>query len=190
MDEYEQVLRSLRERGVRFLVVGVFGINLHAGPHGPVISTKDCALLLPADPTQLGWALDELSGLGFELEAGGEPLTHGDPVLLAGIVRSRACVRATRDELAFDLPLEIAGASFDELWSRRSMFELAGAEVPVAPLDAMLRSKQLADRPKDRLFLETYRSELEDLLRRELAQRDAADFEVDEDRGRDVSPDG
>jgi hypothetical protein len=88
-----------------------------------------------------------------------------DPVVLAGVVRARACVRATRARARIDLPLEIAGFSFRQLWRKRRRFRVGGTSVWVAPLRDILRSKELAGREKDRLFLALYRDALEQLLR-------------------------
>jgi hypothetical protein len=159
--EYVEALRALRDEGVRALVVGVFGIKFHTAQRGPVLFTDDCDLLLPAEVDQLTRAVRTLRALGCEISAGGEPLPDEDPVVLAGIVRNRACARAASDRVSFDLPLEIAGGSFEELWSRRRSFRLGELEVAVAALPDLLRSKTLANRPKDRLFLETYRTALE-----------------------------
>ena len=53
------------------------------------------------------------------------------------------------------------------LWKRRRTFESEGGTHTVAPLADLIRSKRESDRPKDRLFLETYRATLEELLGRE-----------------------
>src|SRR5437879_911638 len=50
MDPYVEVCTRLEAAGVRYLVVGAFGINLYAGQVGVVITTADCDLMIPADP--------------------------------------------------------------------------------------------------------------------------------------------
>lgn len=169
MDPYVEVCARLEADGVRYLIVGAFGINLYAGQVGLVITTGDCDVMVPADVTTLTRALKGLRQLGFSLEAGDEPLPDEGPVVLAGIVRARACVRATREDARIDLPLEISGATFDALWPEQRRFLVEGVPLRVAPLSELVRSKQLAGRPKDRAFLEAHREALEDLVRRDEA---------------------
>lgn len=167
MDPYVEVCARFEAAGLRYLIVGAFGINLYAGQVGLVITTGDCDLLIPADVASLSTALRTLRDLHFSLEAGDEPLPDEDPVVLAGIVRARACVRASREDARIDLPLEISGASFDALWSSHRRFSVEGTTLRVAPLGDLIRSKQLAGRPKDRAFLEAHRAALEEMLRRD-----------------------
>ncbi len=157
--------QAFEDRGVRYVLVGAFAINLYAGRIGVLVATADCDVRPPADLGSLAPALEVLRARGFELEAGTEPLgsrprdARGDP--------ARACVRASRADVLFDLPLEISGARFEELWIRQRRYSLDGVAIRLAPLDALVRSKHLADRPKDRAFLEAHREVLERLLRAE-----------------------
>jgi hypothetical protein len=167
MDPYVEACSRLDEAGVRYLIVGAFGINLYAGQVGAVITTGDCDLMIPADANALEAAVRTLRSLGFTLEAGGELLPDEDPVVLDGILRARACVRAMRPDARIDLPLEISGATFEALWPEQRRFTIEGRTLRVGPLAALVRSKQLADRPKDRAFLEAHRVALEEMLRRE-----------------------
>jgi hypothetical protein len=161
---YGEVCRRFHEGRVPYVIVGVFGANLHAQQAGLVVTTADCDLLLPPDPKVLARALRVLRKLRFTLSAGGEGIPDEDPVLMDGIVRARACVQAVRGIVRIDLALEIAGYTFERLWNRRRRFRLGGAVVHVAPLEDILRSKELAGRDKDKLFLATYRDALEQLL--------------------------
>ncbi|MBI3854496.1 MAG: hypothetical protein HY293_02265 [Planctomycetes bacterium] len=103
--------------------------------------------------------------LRYSLQAGGEPVDQ-DPDLIRGIVRALGCVRAAKKNAHIDLPLEIAGCKFKSLWKRHRRVNVGGVNLRVAPLRDILRSKKLADRPKDRLFLATYQDALEQLLNR------------------------
>lgn len=160
MKRYLRVCGALAKAKVRYVMVGAFGINLLSGPRGPVLATEDCDLFLPARSEQLARAVTTLLRLGFSIEAGDEPLVGGDPVVLAGIVRARACVRAVKGSMRIDLPLEIAGFDHAALWRRRRLVKIKGVTVRIAPIDALLTSKRLANRPKDRAFLEMYFDEI------------------------------
>jgi len=168
MDPYVEACVRLEDAGVRYLLVGAFGANLYAREVGMVFHTADCDILIPPRPRILAKALRTLRSLGYELEAGDEPLVgEEDPVLLQGILRARAAIRALSHSARIDLMLELAGAGFERLWKRQRRVRIGAALLRLAPLDALIRSKQLANRPKDRLFLEANRAALEEMIRRE-----------------------
>lgn len=167
MNPYIQACRALGQARVRYLIVGVFGINLYAEEAAEVMTTADCDLLLLADAAVLSKAIKTLRRLGFEIEAEREPLVDEDAEVIGNIVRARANVRAHRRGTQIDLPLEIAGCSFESMWNRRRRLRVEGVPVHAAPLTDLVRSKELANRPKDRLFLETFRSTLKEMLGQE-----------------------
>jgi hypothetical protein len=167
MDPYVEACDGLERAGVRYLVIGAFGINLYAGEVGAVFTTADCDLMLAPDKDQLRRALEVLAALGYVFEAGGEPLPDLDPLVLAGIVRARAVVRAFRPDARIDLPLEAAGVDFEAMWSDQRRLVVEDVALRVGPLRMLIRSKQIADRPKDRAFLEAYRATLDEMLRRD-----------------------
>jgi hypothetical protein len=163
VDPYVRACRDLEEAGVRYIIVGAFGVDLYARDAGCIIRTLDCDLLLPADPVVLGLAVAVLKKLGYSMQAGGEPVDQ-DPELLRGIVRARGCIRAVRKGARIDLPLQIEGCRFQALWKKHRRIEVGGVRLRVAPLRDILRSKKLANRPKDRLFLAAYQDALRQLL--------------------------
>ena len=58
----------------------------------------------------------------------------------------------------------MSGFDFEEVWSARREFEVAGVAIPVARLSRIVASKVRAGREKDRLFLATHREALQHLL--------------------------
>jgi hypothetical protein len=166
LDEWLVVCRLLREAGVPFLVVGAFGAEVHFLREARFILTHDIDLLLSRDRAALALALTVLQRAGFELSAGGEPLVWDD-VILDGVLRANATVRATRNGEEIDLMLAAIGLDFDDLQPQLREFEFKGQLLPVAPLAAILRSKKLANRIKDRLFLEQFREVIEEALERD-----------------------
>ncbi len=165
MHAYVEICGLLEKARVPYVIVGAFGVNLYAERAGLVITTMDCDFLLPMDAAALSKALGTLHEQGYELEAGGEPFLHEDPDLIQGVLRARANIVARKQGAQADLALEIAGCDFPSLWKRHRKFKVEGGVMRVAPLEDILRSKEMAGRPKDRLFLETYRDALEKLLR-------------------------
>jgi hypothetical protein len=170
MDQWLLLCRVLGQAGVPFLVVGAFGAEVHLLHDANFILTRDMDLLLPCDRAALARAFTALQQSGFDLFAGGEPLVRDDAIL-EGVIRAKATVRATRQRENIDLMLGGIGLEFDELYLQRREFVFLGQPLPVAPLEAILRSKRLANRLKDGLFLEQFREVVEEALERD-RQRD------------------
>ena len=166
VDEWIRACVALQRAGVRFLVVGAFGAQLHFLFSANRIATADIDLLLPRDADEVLRALLALRDAGFALESGGEELIP-DEVIAAGIVRQAASIRAIRQEEWVDLMTWARGMDFDELWPRRQSFGMCGVPLDAAPLAAILRSKREAFRLKDRLFLERFRESITEALDRE-----------------------
>lgn len=165
MDVYAEACSLLDAAQVRYLVIGGMGANLHMTDRGVIVLTEDCDLLIPPELEGLQRAVHVLKGAGFELECGGEPLVDDDVVILQGVLRGRVRIRALKDGAPIDLPLQAAGLDFESCWKRHTRRRMDGALVRVAPLADIVRSKLQANRPKDRLFLETYRDRLAEMMR-------------------------
>jgi len=165
VDDLAILARTLHERQVRFVVIGVWGVNLFATGSGTVFTTQDRDLFLPLDADNLlrAWMACESSGLA--LWSGNEPLdTPHDRFVADAVVARRAVVRATRADLQIDLTLVMGGFEFETVWQERRLFVVDGVEIPVARLAHIIESKAAAGREKDRLFLATHADTLRQLL--------------------------
>ncbi len=167
--QYETFLRLVQrliEQGGRFVVIGVSGANYYARTGAEVFTTEDRDLFLPPDPENLLKAWTATVEAGYQLWAGDEPLGKPLDLTLADVVVSRrALTTATHaDGLTVDLTLVMAGFDFETVWKEHRRFHIDDVEIPVARLAHIVESKARANRPKDRLFLETYRERLRDLL--------------------------
>ena len=168
MDPLAPLVRTLRDRAVRFAVIGVGGANYYALDGSSVFVTEDSDLYLPPDPENLVrcWAGCEATGL--ELWSGDEPLDKPrDRWLADRVVDKRALTRATGVDLKVDLTLVMAGFEFETVWNERRTFKVDDVDIPVARLLHIVTSKHAAGRDKDRLFLATHREALQELLGRE-----------------------
>jgi len=168
MNAFADACRALVRDGVRFVVIGVWGANYYARTAGATLVTLDLDAFLPLDANNLVLAWKACESVGCTLWAGDEPL--GPPTLeLAGaVVAHRALTTAVGDTGAeIDLTLTMTGFSFAEVDAAKVSFVVDGVNVPVARLTHILRSKMLAGRAKDQLFLTSHRELLDRLLRRE-----------------------
>ena len=157
---------ALQRRAVRFVLIGVWGANLHAPDASAIFTTFDFDLFLPPDPDNLLEAWRVCEELGLSLEAGHEPLDMPrDHALAARVVERRASIRATaRSGLTIDLTLVMTGFEFEEVWDQQRVFMVDGVDVPVARLSHIVRSKSASGREKDRLFLATHAEALRRML--------------------------
>ena len=166
MASFPELVGALNRRGVRFVLIGVWGANFHAQDASALFTTLDYDLFLPPAPDNLLDAWQACDEIGLSLEAGGEPLdTPRDRTLAAAVIHRRASVRATgSDELTVDLSLVMTAFEFEAVWDERRVFLVDGEELPVARLSHIIRSKAAANRPKDRLFLATHADALRQML--------------------------
>jgi len=163
---FPALVGALNRRGVRFVLIGVWGANFHARDASALFTTLDYDLFLPPSADNLLEAWHACDEVGLSLRAGGEPLdTPRDRTLAAAVIHRRASVRATgSDELTVDLSLVMTAFEFEAVWDERRVFLVEGEELPVARLSHIIRSKAAANRPKDRLFLATHAEALRQML--------------------------
>jgi hypothetical protein len=166
VDSFLALVSKLHSVGARYVVIGVAGANYYSLTGSTLFSTLDRDLFLPLDPDNLLaiWCACRQSQL--ELRAGNEPLGEPlDGLLAQRVVERKALTRATDDlGLEVDLSLVMSGFGFEEVWRARRLFRVEGVEVPVARLAHIVSSKARANRPKDRLFLETHAEALKELM--------------------------
>ena len=168
-NKFHDLVRLLQADQVRFVLIGVAGANYYAAAASVLFATRDRDLFLPPDPDNLMRAWRACESLGLELTSSGEPLDQPRDLWLAQqIVDRRALTRADDGRgLEVDLTLVMAGFEFEAAWTSRQKFTVDLVELPVAQLVHIVASKAAAGRPKDRLFLETHKEALRELLPRE-----------------------
>lgn len=158
-DPYRAVIQQFNRRGVRYVVIGMSGINYYAQQPSETFVTLDYDVFLEPTLRNVRQAIQSLTALGFTV---GTARGRYEPEQLTRMVRDRRTVIATTTEgIAIELLLEISGFPFSELARDAATFTVRGVPVRVGRLTKLLKSKQLAGRPKDRHFLRRYQSLLE-----------------------------
>jgi len=166
MDSFAPLARALRERDVRYVMIGVWGANFWAHHAGIAFATLDRDVFLPPDPANLLSAWRTCADCGLTLTCGPEPLDEPRDLWLAErVVEQRALTRAADGgDLQVDLTLTMAGFEFEEAWAARRTFAFGDAQVHVARLMHIVQSKAAAGRAKDQLFLATHAEAVQNLL--------------------------
>jgi hypothetical protein len=164
-----EVCRALQAYGVRFVVIGVWGANYYARTAGATLATRDMDVFLPADASNLLKAWLACEAAGCSLWAGEEPLDTPRTIDVAEAVVARRALTTAVDRAGaeVDLTLVMAGFAFPEVDAAKVCFLVDDVPIPVARLTQIIRSKVLAGRPKDHLFLTAHRDLLDRLLRRD-----------------------
>ena len=159
-DPYRAALQALNRHGVRYLVVGMSGINYYAMHPAETFATMDYDVFLEPVIPNVERAVQSVQAIGFTVGTTRGMLKVGE---LAAAVRARkTLVATTPDGLTIDLLLRVCGYPFSALASDAVTFTVRGVPVRVGRLTKLLRSKKLAGRPKDQDFLRRYQRLLEE----------------------------
>ncbi|OGR86891.1 MAG: hypothetical protein A3A86_07155 [Elusimicrobia bacterium RIFCSPLOWO2_01_FULL_60_11] len=165
VDDYESVLKKFNSKNIRYVVIGVFGINYYANDPGNRVLTQDCDILLKPLVKNLLDALKILMAEGFNLESNGEPLGDVDAWLVKKLIERRSVVTARKgDVLRIDLVIEGGGIPYSTWEKNRRLFKAGNTRIYVGDLPQLLRAKENANREKDRKFLALYKIQLKEML--------------------------
>ena len=149
----ERMLQVLEAHGVRFVLIGGFAAVIHGSPY----VTTDIDVVPRREAANLGRLSDALRAMHARVwtasEPNGIPFDHGAMSLGEVLVWN-----LVTDFGRLDVTFEPAGTSgFDDLASGAIDLEILGTHVEVASLADIVRSKEAADRDKDRLVLPVLR---------------------------------
>ena len=159
-DPYLAVIRAFTRVGVRYVVVGMAGINYYAHRPSETFATMDYDLLLEPTLGNVEKALDQLRRLGLSIGTARGALK---PPELRAVVRERRTLAATTPEgVMVELLLAVSGFTFAELVRDAATVTVQGTPIKVGRLAKLLQSKRAANRPKDREFLRRYQALLEE----------------------------
>jgi hypothetical protein len=154
----EAILEVLERHQVRYVLIGGFAATIHGSPY----VTTDVDITPATNPENLS----HLSAALKELEArirvaggpGGVAFSHDAATLAKGQIWNLSTIFGDLD-ISF-VPSGTRG--YDDLRRDATDLEVLGVHVPLASLADIVRSKQAADRPKDRLTLPVLRRILEE----------------------------
>jgi hypothetical protein len=149
----ERILEVLGSHGVRFVLIGGFAAVIHGSPY--VTTDVDVVPDTSTDNlARLSAALHELNAkVWTSAEPAGIPFDH-DAASLGSVAVWNLVTEAGR----LDVTLVPSGtAGFDDLERDAVRLTILGVDVEVASLADVIRSKEAADRDKDRLVLPVLR---------------------------------
>jgi hypothetical protein len=159
----EAIAGGLARGGVRYLVVGGVAVNAH----GHLRLTNDLDLVIRLDPSNVREAFAALAALGYRPTVPVRAEQFADPVQRESWIRDKGMQvlsfwSEAHKETAVDL-FVTEPFDFDEEHASAFTSELApGLVVRFIRLEALIRMKEVAGRPRDLDDAEHLRSILED----------------------------
>jgi len=142
----DKILAALEQHEVDYVTIG----GLAATLHGSNLRTGDLDICPRKEVDNLTRLAAVLRELGARIRAVGAP--YGIPVTIdATFLDTLELVNFTTRYGDFDVSFLPTGtAGFDDLAANAVQFDLDGLMVPVASLEDIIRSKEAANRQKDR----------------------------------------
>ncbi len=131
------LLKAFNGCGVRYLVVGAYAVMEYTEPR----YTKDLDVWVKVDPANAEAIFHALAEFKAPLN-GISPADFLDPDVFYQIGVSPFRV---------DVLTSIVGVDFEECWARRELRLFDGVEAPVISREDLIRNKQAAGRPVDRI---------------------------------------
>ena len=163
LNSFEAIVRALDEAGVRYLVAGGLAVNAH----GYLRFTKDIDIVLQLQQENARRALQGLERLGYQPTVPIETEQFADPAQRERWIREKNMQvfqlwsedhRETPIDLFVDEPFD-----FDQEYRRALVKPLYGTiDVRFVSLPTLIRMKEAAGRPQDRIDLDYLRRRLED----------------------------
>jgi hypothetical protein len=154
----EAILEVLERHRVRYVLIGGFAATIHGSPY----LTTDVDITPAATPENLASLSAGLNELEARIRVAGEP----EGVAFKPDAESLAQGQIWTSTTTFgDLDVSFVPSGthgYDDLRRDATELEVLGVHVPLASLADIIRSKEAADRPKDRLTLPVLRRILEE----------------------------
>jgi hypothetical protein len=157
------IFRVLAAHGVRYVVIGNLGATLHGSP----LVTNDIDLCPSRDDANLVALAAALTEMGARIRTGDAP--DGLPFACdAAFLRQMKMVNLTTRFGDLDLSFEPSGTTgYEDLRQRAVHIKFQdGLSTEIASLEDIIRSKEAANREKDRLALPTLRLLLQQIRAR------------------------
>jgi hypothetical protein len=158
LDPYLKAVHSFNLNGVQYVLIGLSAINYYVKSASQIFLTGDFDICIEPSAKNAWKAAVALWRQGFALFAGGTLIRRRNRKRVVQIAQGRRTIHAENpDHNVIELLLNVSGFTFEELRKEAEVFGAGKIKIPVAGLKKLLKMKEIADRPKDRLFLERFK---------------------------------
>lgn len=143
---YLELLKSLYDHNVKYLVVGGFAVSLHSQPR----ATKDLDIFIQADAENANAAYTALAEFGMPLEG----------MSISDLAHSGKFLQFGRPPEAVDLLTKVDGVKFEDIWPRRVesvVDDVTGFKAYFISKEDLIAAKTAAGRMQDLADIEAIR---------------------------------
>lgn len=163
---YNEILKKFSRERIKYLVIGVSGINYYAKEPGTMFSTLDCDILVKPEGKNIFSALKILKKNGYQMEINSEPIVSVDNWLAKKIIKHQAVIVGKKDNsLRIDLVINGGRIPYGEWEKGKKRFIVDDVKINVGDLGHLIRAKENSNREKDRKFLQLYKIQLKEMLK-------------------------
>jgi len=153
-DPYSELVNKFNRGGVKYVIVGMSGINYYASRPQETFSTQYFDIFVKPTINNIKKATNILKKMNHNLTIKKGALEDFN---LKEIVRQKNTIIATNPYgIVFELILAISGYTFDQMQKDATIFKAENVLIKVAGLKKLLQSKKAAGREKDKLFLKRF----------------------------------
>lgn len=133
--DFKELLESLNESGVRYLLVGGYAVGLYGYPR----ATSDFDVFVGRNEENASRFVTALTNLGFSVEGlKKEIFTDENSLVVLGF-----------EPFAIDILNYLSGVDFETAYQRRNVVQQFGVEISLIALEDLLANKQQVGRHKD-----------------------------------------
>ena len=151
---YSELLDKLNREGVKYVVIGMAGINYYAKKTDATFATQDYDIFIKPVIENIRKSISILEKLGYDTATSEGKATEAQA---RDIARFKQTVVATDSGgITFELLLEMSGYNFTDMYKDARIFTVQKIPIRVGKLAKLLRSKKLAGREKDKAFLKRF----------------------------------
>ncbi|MBI3371435.1 MAG: hypothetical protein HY017_06710 [Betaproteobacteria bacterium] len=159
---FDALVSALQQAGVRYLIAGGLAVNAH----GYLRFTKDVDVVVRLAPDNIERAFSVLAQLGYRPLVPVTAAQFGDAPTRERWVRDKGMqVLQFWSDLHRETPVDMfvhEPFDFEDEYRRSLAKPLGGIEVRFVTIPTLIRMKQAADRPQDRIDIEYLKRRLED----------------------------
>jgi hypothetical protein len=128
-------LKLLNAKGVEYLLVGGYAVNLHGYPR----ATGDMDVWIARHPENAAKMVDTLQEFGFAVDGLSADL----------FLKEDSIIRLGVPPLRIEVHTDISGVDFQECYHNRTKSTLDDVSIDLIDLDHLKRNKKASGRPKD-----------------------------------------
>jgi hypothetical protein len=166
-DPYSELIDRFNKEAVKYVVIGMAGINYYASNAQETFSTQDFDIFIKPAIPNVKKAVSIVGGLGYNvtINPGGRQDIAADArkeTIEDAVRRKGTIIACDAYGVMFELILAVSGYNFDQMEKDAAIFIAAGVPIKVAKLNKLLMSKKAADRDKDKLFLSRFKIALDE----------------------------